>query len=51
MLRVAVVGAGYIGQLHANIIAEKIDRARVVAVVDPIPDKGRRLAERLGALY
>lgn len=51
MLRVAVVGAGYIGQLHANIIAENIDRARVVAVVDPIPHKGRQLAERLGARY
>jgi predicted dehydrogenase len=51
MLKVAVVGAGYIGQLHANIIAENIDYARVVAVVDPIPDKGRQLAESVGAKY
>lgn len=51
MLKVAVVGAGYIGQLHASIIAENVDCARVMAVVDPISDKGRQLAESVGAKY
>ena len=34
-----------------SIIAENIDCARVEAVVDPIPDKGRQLAKSVGAEY
>jgi myo-inositol 2-dehydrogenase/D-chiro-inositol 1-dehydrogenase len=46
MIRVAVLGAGRIGQIHAaNVAASR--RARLVAVADPIAAAGASLAERL----
>lgn len=46
MIRVAVLGAGRIGQIHAaNVAANPL--ARLVAVVDPIAAAAERLATRL----
>jgi predicted dehydrogenase len=49
MIGIAIIGAGYIGNIHARVIQEHIDEASVVAVFDSIPDKGRMLAEDIGA--
>ena len=47
MVRVAVLGAGRIGQIHAaNVAANR--RANLVAVADPIEAAARSLADRLG---
>lgn len=47
MIRVAVLGAGRIGQIHAaNVAANPL--AKLVAVVDPIEASARALAQRLG---
>jgi myo-inositol 2-dehydrogenase/D-chiro-inositol 1-dehydrogenase len=47
MIRVAVLGAGRIGQIHAANVAAN-PRARLVAVADPVDAAGRQLAARLG---
>jgi len=47
MIRVAVLGAGRIGQIHAANVAAN-PRAKLVAVADPIDAAARKLAERLG---
>ncbi|PXW99457.1 myo-inositol 2-dehydrogenase [Sphaerotilus hippei] len=47
MIRVAVLGAGRIGQIHAaNVAANPL--AQLVAVVDPIDASARKLADKLG---
>lgn len=47
-LKAAIVGAGYIARAHAD--AYQSNRhVELVAVVDPVPDKARRLAESFGA--
>ena len=47
MIRVAVLGAGRIGQIHAaNVAANPL--AKLVAVVDQIDASARKLAEKLG---
>ncbi|ACB96397.1 Inositol 2-dehydrogenase [Beijerinckia indica subsp. indica ATCC 9039] len=46
MLRVAVLGAGRIGSIHAaNVVANT--SSKLVAIADPIGDAARNLAERL----
>jgi predicted dehydrogenase len=47
-LRAAVVGVGMIGSLHARVYAED-PRTVLAAVVDPDPERARRVAEPLGA--
>jgi myo-inositol 2-dehydrogenase/D-chiro-inositol 1-dehydrogenase len=49
-LNLAVVGAGFIGQLHARTIAET-EGAALAAVIDPAAAPGRATAERHGARY
>lgn len=46
--RIAVVGAGRMGQVHCRIVAEN-PRAELAAVVDPFEESGRRVAEQFGA--
>ena len=48
MIKVAVVGAGYIGGVHAN-ACNKINNAKVVAVVDKVLEKAKILAKKLNA--
>ncbi|MFO1057409.1 MAG: Gfo/Idh/MocA family oxidoreductase [Dongiaceae bacterium] len=49
-LSVAVVGAGFIGQLHARALAES-EGARVAAVIDVAAAPGQATAERFGARW
>ncbi|GAB3601609.1 Gfo/Idh/MocA family protein [Microbacterium tumbae] len=46
--RIAVAGAGRMGQVHCRIVAEN-PRAVLAAVIDPFEESGRRVAERHGA--
>ncbi len=46
-LRVAVIGAGSLGQHHARIYAS-LEEARLAAVVDTDPDRARAIAARHG---
>ena len=48
-LRFALVGAGVIGKVHAQALAELPDVAELVAVVDRDPAKAQELADRYGA--
>ena len=50
MIKVAVVGAGFMGSLHASCVANN-PRAKRVAVVDVNANAGTALAERYGAQY
>lgn len=47
MLRIAVIGAGRIGQVHAAAVAAH-PRARLVAVADPVAEAAERLAATHG---
>ena len=46
-LKVAVVGCGHLGTIHARLLAARAD-AELVAVVDPVPDSRQRVAEAHG---
>ena len=41
MNNIAIVGAGYIGKLHANVIRSSCPTARIVAVVEEVEQKGK----------
>ncbi len=44
-LRIAVVGAGHLGRIHAKLLAQ-VDDATLVAIVDPV-EPARRLAQSM----
>ncbi|MFB2553197.1 Gfo/Idh/MocA family protein [Ensifer soli] len=46
-LRIAIVGAGFMGLLHARVVADS-DRATVAAIIDPDVAGGRAAAEAFG---
>ncbi|MFF7240875.1 Gfo/Idh/MocA family oxidoreductase [Streptomyces collinus] len=51
-LRFGVIGCGVIGGLHARVLsgyAPLAERARLVAVASPSPERARRLAEETGS--
>lgn len=50
MITVGVVGAGFMGSLHASCVANN-PRARLAAVIDSNPEAGQSLADRFGARY
>jgi myo-inositol 2-dehydrogenase/D-chiro-inositol 1-dehydrogenase len=50
MLRIAVIGAGRIGKIHAGNVARH-PRARLVAVVDPIAAAAQELAQQHGSQW
>ena len=47
---IGLIGAGRIGTSHAQVIAERVPGARLVAVADPRLDAARSLAFRFGAM-
>ncbi|MFM2031744.1 MAG: hypothetical protein RLZZ297_509 [Chloroflexota bacterium] len=47
-LRIALLGAGRIGQVHARTIVQRVNGASLVAVADPMPGVAAALAERYG---
>lgn len=50
VLKTAVVGAGYIGQIHASCI-DQAENMELVAVVEPNEELGRKIAEQYGVQY
>ena len=48
MIRIAMLGAGRIGKIHARNVASN-PRCRLVAVADPVAEAAHALAESLGA--
>ncbi len=48
--RIALVGAGSMGSLHARVVSQS-DRAELAYVVDPNRDGGEQVAERFGATW
>src|SRR5436853_208608 len=47
-LKIGIIGAGYIGSLHATALARD-ERVEVVAVHDAISDRAEKLARTIGA--
>jgi myo-inositol 2-dehydrogenase/D-chiro-inositol 1-dehydrogenase len=48
LLRVGLIGAGRIGQVHASTIAYRVASAQLVAVTDPMPGAAQALAAKFG---
>ena len=48
MIRLALIGAGRIGQVHALAVHNVAD-ASITAVVDTFPESAKALADKLGA--
>ncbi|MDD2707324.1 MAG: Gfo/Idh/MocA family oxidoreductase [Verrucomicrobiae bacterium] len=46
MIKLGIIGAGRMGQLHAENLL-KIEAAKVVAVCDPLPENAKKLASKL----
>ena len=47
-VRVAVLGTGRIGRMHADLIANRVDGAELAAVFDVVDDAARAVSEALG---
>jgi UDP-N-acetylglucosamine 3-dehydrogenase len=50
VVKVGIVGAGIMGSNHARVL-RAVPHAEVTVVVDPEAEKGRRLADHIGATY
>jgi len=50
MVKVAVIGAGFIGETHLNNLNE-IENANIVAIVDKVEKKGKKIAEKFNTKY
>ncbi|HTE62628.1 MAG TPA: inositol 2-dehydrogenase [Solirubrobacteraceae bacterium] len=48
MVRIAVIGVGRIGSMHAELLARRIDRAEVACVADAHDETARAVAAELG---
>jgi predicted dehydrogenase len=51
MWKVAIAGAGYIGNLHAKILREEFKNVNITAVADSVKRKGEALASEVGAKF
>ena len=47
-LRVAVIGVGRIGRMHAELLAARVPDVALAAVCDAVPDTARAVADQLG---
>ena len=47
-INLAVLGAGRIGSLHAELITHRMEDIRVAGIYDIVPDLARTTADRLG---
>ena len=50
MVRVGIIGAGFMGETHAGAI-KKIEYADIVAIVDKVEVKGKKFAEKFNTNY
>jgi predicted dehydrogenase len=51
MIGIALVGTGYIGKLHAQVIQNHLNNAAVVAVTDSVSRKARAFADEVDATF
>jgi len=51
MIRIALVGTGYIGKLHTQVIRNHVEGGAVVAVTDTVLQKGKAFADEVGATF
>ncbi len=51
MVHVAIIGAGYIGRIHAHILHHQVRNASVAAVFDRVHQKGHGLAKEVNAAF
>jgi myo-inositol 2-dehydrogenase/D-chiro-inositol 1-dehydrogenase len=51
MVKIALVGTGYIGKIHASVLRDRIPNASVVAVTDALARKGRAFADEIGVQF
>ncbi|WP_455924201.1 Gfo/Idh/MocA family oxidoreductase [Pseudomonas putida] len=49
-IRIAVIGAGIMGQDHARIIAQQLPGATLQLICDPSPGRARAVADQYGAI-
>lgn len=49
--RLALIGTGTMGKLHARVIGQNAQRAQLVKVIDPKEDLGRSVANQHGATW
>lgn len=47
--RLALIGTGTMGRLHARVIGQNAQRAKLVKVIEPQEERGRAVAEQHGA--
>jgi predicted dehydrogenase len=50
MIKVALIGVGYIGHAHSSALSQ-IKNAQIVAVVDNIEENGKKMAKEINAKY
>src|SRR5215204_3691236 len=48
-LRVAVIGGGRIGRMHAELLAHRVPGVALASVYDAVPDVAQTIADELGA--
>jgi len=50
MVNVAIIGAGFMGETHASSY-KKINNSNIVAIVDRVEEKGKKLAEKFNTKF
>lgn len=50
-LRIALLGAGRIGQVHARTIVQRVPSAHLVAIADPMPNAAAQVASQYGVTH
>jgi myo-inositol 2-dehydrogenase/D-chiro-inositol 1-dehydrogenase len=48
VVRIALIGTGRIGAMHAGLLAHQVEQAELVAVYDPAADLAQRVGDELG---
>ncbi|MBL7123427.1 MAG: Gfo/Idh/MocA family oxidoreductase [Actinobacteria bacterium] len=50
MVNIAIIGAGFMGKTHA-VAHREIDNSNIIAIVDRVEEKGKKLAEEFNAKF
>jgi predicted dehydrogenase len=48
MIRIGLIGAGYIARVHASVLQHQVENASIAAVADTVDERRAALAEELG---
>ena len=49
MLKIGIIGAGFMGRMHSNCYAAMPDTCKITAVADCVPDSANAIADKSGA--